>query len=41
MSFTPETLESIARAREHSVGDLLRRTALRYLGKLAILVALR
>ena len=36
MSFTPETAESIARARQHSVGDLLRRTALRYPDKLAV-----
>jgi fatty-acyl-CoA synthase len=41
MSFTPETVESIARARQHSVGDLLRRTALRYPGKLAIVAGER
>ncbi|MET0234111.1 MAG: acyl-CoA synthetase [Kibdelosporangium sp.] len=34
--FTPRTLESIARARQHTVGDLLHRTALRYPEKLAI-----
>ena len=35
-SFTPETSEAIARARQHSVGDLVRRTALRYPDKLAV-----
>ncbi|CAA9336842.1 MAG: Long-chain-fatty-acid--CoA ligase [uncultured Frankineae bacterium] len=35
-SFTPATAASIARARQHSVGDLLRRTALRYPDKLAV-----
>jgi fatty-acyl-CoA synthase len=41
MSFTPETVESIARARQHSVGDLLRRTALRYPDKLAVVAGER
>ncbi len=36
MAFTPETAESIAQARRHAVGDLLRRTALRYPDKLAV-----
>ncbi|AXB43183.1 acyl-CoA synthetase [Amycolatopsis albispora] len=35
-AFTPETADAIARARQHSVGDLLRRTALRYPDKLAV-----
>jgi len=35
-SYSPETAADIARARQHSVGDLLRRTALRYPGKLAV-----
>ena len=35
-SFTPETSEAIARARQHSVGDLVRRTALRYPDKVAV-----
>jgi len=34
--FTPDTAAAIARARQHSVGDLLRRTALRYPDKLAV-----
>ena len=34
--FTPQTTEAIARARQHSLGDLLRRTALRYPDKLAV-----
>ncbi len=34
--FSPETAAAIARARQHSVGDLLRRTALRYPDKLAV-----
>lgn len=34
--FTPATANAIARARAHSVGDLLRRTALRYPDKLAV-----
>jgi len=40
-AFTPETAASIARARQHSLGDLLRRTALRYPGKLAIIAGQR
>jgi fatty-acyl-CoA synthase len=39
--FTPETAASITLARQHSVGDLLRRTALRYPGKLAIVAGQR
>jgi fatty-acyl-CoA synthase len=39
--FTPVTAESIARARQHSVGDLLRRTALRYPDKLAVVAGER
>jgi fatty-acyl-CoA synthase len=35
-TFTPATAASTARARQHSVGDLLRRTALRYPDKLAV-----
>ncbi|MFI6027331.1 acyl-CoA synthetase [Amycolatopsis magusensis] len=35
-AFTPQTTEAIARARQHSVGDLVRRTALRYPDKLAV-----
>ncbi|MBN6039171.1 acyl-CoA synthetase [Amycolatopsis sp. 195334CR] len=35
-AFSPETADAIARARQHSVGDLLRRTALRYPDKLAV-----
>ncbi len=35
-TFTPTTAAAIARARQHSVGDLLRRTALRYPNKLAV-----
>jgi fatty-acyl-CoA synthase len=34
--FTPQTAASIAVARQHAAGDLLRRTALRYPGKLAV-----
>jgi fatty-acyl-CoA synthase len=34
--FTPDTAAAIARARQHGVGDLLRRTALRYPDKLAV-----
>ena len=34
--FSPDTSAAIARARQHSVGDLLRRTALRYPDKLAV-----
>ena len=34
--FTAETDSAIARARQHSVGDLLHRTALRYPDKLAV-----
>ncbi|MCE3552628.1 acyl-CoA synthetase [Pseudonocardia sp. RS11V-5] len=36
VQFTPQTTEAIARARQHSLGDLLRRTALRYPDKLAV-----
>src|SRR3954449_7503372 len=35
--FSTETARSVARARQHSVGDLLRRTALRYPDKLAVI----
>lgn len=35
-SCSAETVASVARARQHSVGDLLRRTALRYPNKLAV-----
>jgi fatty-acyl-CoA synthase len=34
--FSPDTAAAIARARQHGVGDLLRRTALRYPDKLAV-----
>jgi fatty-acyl-CoA synthase len=34
--FSPDTSAAIARARQHAVGDLLRRTALRHPGKLAV-----
>jgi fatty-acyl-CoA synthase len=34
--FTPDTAAAIARARQHGIGDLLRRTALRYPDKLAV-----
>ncbi len=34
--FTPGTAAAIARARRHSIGELLRRTALRYPDKLAV-----
>ena len=34
--FSKETARSVARARQHSVGDLLHRTALRYPDKLAV-----
>lgn len=34
--FAPDTAAAIAHARQHSVGDLLRRTARRYPGKLAL-----
>jgi fatty-acyl-CoA synthase len=39
--FTPQTAEAIARARQHSLGDLLRRTALRYPDKLAVVAGER
>ncbi|MHA6796967.1 acyl-CoA synthetase [Pseudonocardia bannensis] len=39
--FTPETAGSIASARQHSVGDLLRRTALRYPDKLGVVAGER
>lgn len=35
-AFTADTTAAIARARQHGVGDLLRRTALRYPDKLAV-----
>ena len=35
-AYTAATAEAIARTRQHSVGDLLRRTALRYPDKLAV-----
>src|SRR5215217_8217618 len=35
-TFSPQTTATIARARQHSVGDLLRRTAARYPDKLAV-----
>ncbi len=35
--FSPDTAAAIARARQHSVGDLLRRTALRYPDKLGVI----
>lgn len=36
MPCTPDTASAVARARQHAVGDLLRRTALRYPDKLAV-----
>ncbi|HEY0812331.1 MAG TPA: acyl-CoA synthetase [Pseudonocardia sp.] len=36
MPFSADTTAAVARARQHSVGDLLRRTALRYPDKLAV-----
>jgi fatty-acyl-CoA synthase len=36
VTFSTDTQAAIARARQHSVGDLLRRTALRYPDKLAV-----
>ncbi|TQM35728.1 acyl-CoA synthetase [Pseudonocardia cypriaca] len=41
MSFTPDTAAAIARARQHGVGDLLRRTASRYPDKLAVVAGER
>ena len=35
-AFTPDTARAVAQARQHSVGDLLRRTALRCPDKLAV-----
>jgi fatty-acyl-CoA synthase len=35
-AFSPRTAEDVARVRQHSLGDLLRRTALRYPDKLAV-----
>jgi fatty-acyl-CoA synthase len=35
-AFTPDTTAAIARARQHAYGDLLRRTALRYPDKIAV-----
>jgi fatty-acyl-CoA synthase len=40
-SFTPDTAAAIARARQHAVGDLLRRTALRYPDKTAVVAGER
>jgi fatty-acyl-CoA synthase len=40
-SFTPQTAASIAVTRQHAAGDLLRRTALRYPGKLAVVAGQR
>src|ERR1700735_4621702 len=34
--FSPHTVAAVARARQHSVGDLLHRSAARYPGKLAV-----
>jgi len=39
--FTPETAGAVALARQHAAGDLLRRTALRYPGKLAVVAGPR
>ncbi|OZM82741.1 acyl-CoA synthetase [Pseudonocardia sp. MH-G8] len=39
--FTVDTAAAIARARQHGVGDLLRRTALRYPDKLAVVTGER
>jgi fatty-acyl-CoA synthase len=39
--FTQKTNDAVARARQHSVGDLLRRTALRYPDKLAVVAGSR
>jgi fatty-acyl-CoA synthase len=39
--FSPQTAEAVARARQHSLGDLLRRTALRYPDKLAVVAGER
>ena len=39
--FGPTTTTSIGRARQHAVGDLLRRTARRYPGKLAVVAGER
>ena len=36
VTFSPATASAIARARQHAVGDLLRRSALRYPDKLAV-----
>jgi hypothetical protein len=36
MAFDREVGEDVARARRHSVGDLLRRTARRFPGRLAV-----
>jgi len=41
ISHTAETGEAVARARQHSAGDLLRRTALRYPDKLAVVAGER
>jgi fatty-acyl-CoA synthase len=35
-AFTPDTTAAIARARQHGIGDLLRRTAARHPDKLAV-----
>jgi fatty-acyl-CoA synthase len=39
--FTPDTAAAISRARQHGVGDLLRRTAKRYPDKLAVVAGER
>ena len=39
--FSPDTAAAISRARQHGVGDLLRRTALRYPDKLAVVAGER
>ncbi|NMH98819.1 acyl-CoA synthetase [Pseudonocardia acidicola] len=39
--FTPETTGAVARARQHSIGDLLRRTALRCPDKLGVVAGER
>ena len=41
MTYTPATTRAIDRARQHSIGDLLRRSALRHPGKLAVIAGER
>ncbi|MFC5993671.1 acyl-CoA synthetase [Pseudonocardia hispaniensis] len=41
VQFSSQTAEAVATARQHSVGDLLRRTALRYPDKLAVVAGQR